>query len=92
MPNCAVVVNNCSSFSDPVNILRDMGVTKIVGLNITMQKYEDINTTCTNAYILNTPPFSPAIQFKNAESVYESQIPNTTNFIRLHKLSSVLQG
>ena len=88
--DCSVVVNNCSSFSDPVNILRDMGVTLIVGANITTQEYVDINATYVNAYILDAPHYSPGIDCQETETVYASQISNSTYSIRLYKLDSVL--
>ena len=88
----AAVVNNCSGISDPVNILRDMGVTMIVGINMTRQDYELINSTWTNAFILETPQYIPGIDCQNASVVYSHQLSNVTNYLKLYKLSSVLES
>jgi len=88
----AVIVNNCSSFSDPVNILRDMGITMIVGTNLTAQDYENINGNFTSSYVLDAPNYSPGINCTQTDTIYSSQISNSSSFIKLYKLTSVLNS
>ena len=86
-----VVVNNCSSFFDPVNILRDTGVTMIVGSNITTADYGLINATYPDAYVLDAPNYAPGIDWQQTQPIYVSQIGATgTSFIMLYKLSAAL--
>jgi hypothetical protein len=88
--DCAIVVNNCTSFSDPVNILRDMGVMTIMGQNVTLQDYVNINAIYPNSYILYGPQYPPAISCQNSTIVYTSQIGNTGFYLTLYSVTSVL--
>jgi hypothetical protein len=88
--DCAIVVNNCTSFSEPVNILRDMGVMTIMGPNVTLQDYANINELYPNSYILEAPQYPPAIPCQNVTIVYSSQIGNTGTYVTLYNLPFVL--
>jgi hypothetical protein len=87
---CAIVVNNCTSFSDPVNILRDMGVMTIMGPNVTLNDYVNINALNPNSYILEAPQYPPAVSCQNSTIVYTSQIGNNGSYLTLYSVTSVL--
>jgi hypothetical protein len=86
----AVVVNNCSSFSEPINILRDMGVMTIMGLNITSQDYVNIEALYPSSFILEAPQYPSGIACQQSDAVYISQIGNASNSLSLYNLTSVL--
>jgi hypothetical protein len=88
--NAVVVINNFTSYSEPVNILRDMGVTIVGGANLTLQNYIDIQSNFTSSYILDLPFHTPTPNVTQTTAIYTYHINNSTS-ISLYNLESVLE-
>lgn len=86
-----IAVNNYSSISASVNILRNMGVPMIVGQNLTLNDYEQIRSNVTNLYVLDAPLFQAGIDIPTTEIVYSDQI-DEEEFIRVYYLNQFLDS
>jgi hypothetical protein len=86
-----IAVNNYSSISDPVNMLRNMGVPMIVGQNLTLYDYEQIRSNVTNLYVLDAPLFQAGIDIPTTEIVYSDQIEEE-KYIRVYYLNQFLDS
>jgi hypothetical protein len=86
-----IVVNNYTTISDPVNLLRDMGVTMLVGQNLTSTDYIQISSIYGNALALDAPDHLMAINHTSIQPTYIDQLENGEN-ISLYNLTKTLSA
>lgn len=81
-----IIVNNFTNINDPANLLRDVGVTMVVGINMNSTDYANITATFPGCYALDTPNLPMGISNSTLTLVYNKTIPSG-QYISLYNLT-----